>query len=43
VLLVEARLVVIRHPVHLVRAMATQVFTEYRLVEAEREGALKGG
>jgi hypothetical protein len=38
VLLLEARLVVIRHPVHVVRATATPAFTEYRLVEAERVG-----
>jgi hypothetical protein len=34
--LVEARLVVIRHPVHVVGTTATPAFTEYRLVEAER-------
>jgi hypothetical protein len=43
VLAIMAHLDIIRHPVHVVGATATQVFTEYRLVEAEREGALKGG
>jgi hypothetical protein len=33
---VEARLVVIRHLVHVVGATATPAFVEYRLVEAER-------
>jgi hypothetical protein len=37
VLLVEARLVVIRHPVHVVGSIVTPAFTEYRLVEAERQ------
>jgi hypothetical protein len=36
VLLVEARLVVVRHPVHVVGAVVTPAFTEYRLVEAKR-------
>jgi hypothetical protein len=35
VLQVEARLVVIRHPVHVVGATATPSFTEFQLVEAE--------
>jgi hypothetical protein len=38
VLLVEARLVVIRHPVHVVGAVVTPAFVEWRLVEAERAG-----
>jgi hypothetical protein len=38
VLLVEARLVLIRHPVHVVGATATPAFTEYRLVEADPAG-----
>jgi hypothetical protein len=33
VLLVEARLVVIHHPVHVVGATATPAFTGYRLVD----------
>jgi hypothetical protein len=36
VLPVEARLVVIRHPVHVIGTRATPAFTEYRVVEAER-------
>jgi hypothetical protein len=38
VLTVEARLVVIRHPVHAVGAVVTPAFVEWRLVEAERAG-----
>jgi hypothetical protein len=36
VLLVEARLVVIRHTVYVVGKTVTPAFTEYRLVEAKR-------
>jgi hypothetical protein len=36
--MVEARLVVIRHPVHAVGAVVTPAFVEWRLVEAERAG-----
>jgi hypothetical protein len=36
---VEARLVVIRHPVHVVGATAMPAFTEWRMVEAKRLSA----
>ena len=38
VLLKEARLMAIRHPVHVVGATATPGFTEHWLLEAERAG-----
>jgi hypothetical protein len=36
VLLVEAQMAVIQHPVHIVGANATPAFTEYRLLETVR-------
>jgi hypothetical protein len=39
VLLVEARLVLIWHPVHVVDAVATPAFVEYWLVDADWLGA----
>ena len=37
VLLVETRLLVIRHPVHVIGATITPAFVEYRLVEAQMQ------
>jgi hypothetical protein len=42
-LVVEVKLVVIRHPVHIVGPTATPAFTEHRLVDAARRWSLWPG